>query len=1053
MNGFYAYPSRPIVGLVVLLVSFFYSTSSYSQSIEALATCASVTENETYFVQFTGLQDGTDYSITADGAGFVLDGDLIGPFTYNNGLQTLDIVVIADPDGTPDTTELMVHEALCIDADGDGDLDYNEATCDYRASGPDYGTIVSTVAPYNGENVYLYFLTDSTGVLQESFTTSNTGHFTGLANGEYRVSAFTFLTVAEANEFRDARSEGDDLDNFTGGSDPVCFNFCGDATYTVDCGDLISITTDPSNVEICEGGDDEFSGLATVTIEEPLAALPTPNDTSYQWLVDDGSGSGFVALTGETDTLLSLTDIGFDMDGNEYRLVASVSVNGSVVDSDTSEVATLTVFEGITMSTDLDATVCSDEEAGITLALDGTSTVEAESYEIISITNDGELTAGASNASTGVFSDGSAIASDTWTNTSESSETIVYEVAATTADGCVSDTIDVVLTITPEPEFSGTLDETVCSDEIAGITLPSSGNVVIDSFEIEAVVGTGLTGTATEGGFATTDAIFNDMFTNISGATDSVVYTVTPYSGDCEGAEFDIVLTVNPVPNVEDIEDVVCSDEIIDVLLASTDSSGMAIDSFAVAIVSTGSNLTAVNQTTGNGFTDVSVIQNDEYTNTSDGTDTVVYAITPYVGGCEGEDYMVTIAVTNEPTGVDTTIFAASDEMLSINLDDLFTNGSTYRWFATPNDSVSGETIDTTNTGNVINDVITNTSGASEAVIYTVLASSDQGCVSDTILVTVNICSEPVYLDSSDPIVLCSGESLDIDLSDNLDEGSNAADGFLYTVASSNEAAVPAGAARTDTSAANITDSYTNTSNAAVTITYTITPHTDAGCVGDAFTVTVTIDPEPVLSENLDDTVCSGSEIGLILSAAETSAAIDSFEVVSVNSRGLGVTSSTSPGTIDANALSADVYTNQGEDSDSVTYSIVPISADGCRGDTVDVVITVDPEVTVDAGEDETICSTAEVDITTATISGAGVTTGTWRANGDGTFQNASGTTDSLFSGATTYVPGTNDRAGGEVILTLISGMPEGLCGEGSDSITITINSVECGTFPWTGNE
>ena len=1053
MNGFYSYPSRPIVGFVVFLATFFYSNTSFSQSFEALAACDSLGADETYIVEITGLNSTDTYDI-------IVDGDTTTSVTGNttftsnsiafvDGLQTVEVIIIEDPSGAAIETTIIVHEALCIDADGDGDIDFNEVSCDYRQAGPDFGTIVSTVAPYNGENVYLYFLTDSSGVLTPSFITSNTGHFTGLANGEYRVSAYTFLTMAEANDFRDARSAGDDLDDFTGGSDTICFNFCGDATYTVDCGDLISITTDPTGLELCEGGDGDMSGEASVTVSEPLSTLPSPNDTTYQWLVNDGSGD-FVALGGETDTLLSFTDVDFDMDGNEYRLVASISVNGNVVDSDTSEIATLNVFDGITMATDLDDSVCSDEVSGIILSLDGTSTVSADSFEIISITNDDALVGGVDNASTGSTTDANVIASDTWTNSSNTASSIIYEVAAITADGCVSDTIDVTLTVNPEPVFTDDLDNEVCSDDVAGITLSSSANVTIDSFEISAVVGGGLTGTATEGGFTGTDAIFDDTFTNTSGQVDSVVYTITPFAGDCAGEDFEVVLTVNPVPQVEDIDAIVCSDETIDVLLASSDSLGMTIDSFDVAIVSTGANLEGAG-TTGSGMTDVSAISMDTYTNTSGLTDSVVYAITPYVGGCEGDDYMVTVTVTTEPVGIDTTVFVASDELLDINLDDLITNGVSdvdFVWSAEANDDVTGETTDTTSS-NVINDVLTNISGSSQDVIYTAIATSDEGCVSDTITITVTICSEPIYEDES--LTACSGEALDIDITDNLADDSNAADGFLYTVVSSDSTAVTPGESRTDTTLANITDTYTNTSASAVTITYTITPFTDAGCIGDDFTVTVTVDPEPELADDLDDTVCSGSDIGLVLTVGDGSVAADSFDLVAINSRGLTVDTSSTIGLITANDLSSDSYTNNGENSDSVTYMIAPISADGCRGDTVSVTITVDPEVTVDAGSDETVCSTAEVALS-GSISG-GVDSGSWSSSGDGSFVDASDGADSSFDNAVTYVPGPNDRSGGTVTLTLTSDDPEGECSEESDTITITINSVECGTFPWTGNE
>ena len=97
------------------------------------------------------------------------------------------------------------------------------------------------------------------------------------------MSAYTFLTFGEAETFEDNLSLGDDLDDFTGGSNPICFNFCGDARYTIiDCGeDLLSLSMNvPTDIEVCEGTDGSFSGLADITLPTSLSSLPTPNDLS-----------------------------------------------------------------------------------------------------------------------------------------------------------------------------------------------------------------------------------------------------------------------------------------------------------------------------------------------------------------------------------------------------------------------------------------------------------------------------------------------------------------------------------------------------------------------------------------------------------------------------------------------------------------------------------------------------------------------------------------------------------------------------------------------------
>ena len=456
------------------------------------------------------------------------------------------------------------------------------------------------------------------------------------------------------------------------------------------------------------------------------------------------------------------------------------------------------------------------------------------------------------------------------------------------------------------------------------------------------------------------------------------------------------MLTVRPAPEVADIEEIVCSDEPIDVTLAASDVACMDIDSFDVVIVSTGGDLVVVGtQTTGTGLTDVSAISEDTYTNTSGEADTVVYSVTPYVDGCEGDAYDVTVVISTEPVGTDTEISLSSDEMLDVNLDELISNGVTdvtFEWSAEENENVTGETT-VTQTSSTIGDVLTNTSGSTQVVVYTVTVTSEDGCVGDEFTVTVTICSEPIYLD--DVVSACSDEMLDISITDLLDtdNNSNAADGFTYTVESSDSDAVAAGAARTDSTLANITDTYTNTSASSVSITYTITPHTDEGCSGDEFTITVTIDPAPVLADDLDDTVCSESPIGLVLSTSGTSVAADSYDFVSVNAGGLSVLNSTEVGEIAADGLANDAYENTGASSVDVTYMVAPMSADGCIGDTISIVITVDPEVTVNAGTDETICSTAEVALTDATISGGGVSSGSWSSDGDGTFVDVDGET------------------------------------------------------------
>jgi len=1071
MSEIYKLICKGVVPLFLLLSMTLASYDAHAQ-VEALATCDDVTTDNTYNVKITGLNDVGVYTFIVGDTTIttvslallpipitIASSTIVLPVeeAYINGLDTILVRVIDNTNPiAPDTTDIIVHEALCVDADNDGDFDFNEASCDYTSSLPDIGTIVSTVAPYNGTNVYLYMLTDSAGVVPSSLVTSNTGHFTGLANGTYKVYAYNFLNTTDEAAFLATITAGtSDLDDFGASSDPICYNFCGATdVYTIDCVCPIVIDADPEPLALCEDGDGDMFVSVSTTVESPVAELSTPNQFNYQWQED--AGTGFVDYA-DTDSILNLTGVTASMDGYEYRVIVTLQVDGTAICSDTSAAAALSIFPEPAMATDLDAVACSDESSGIILRLDGANAAVADSFDLVAIDSNGLDPSGAI-ASLG-WGDSLMISSDAWTNTSSGPVVITYSVAPISGD-CIGDTIDIELTVNPKPLFSGDLDDEVCSDDIVGVTLPTSANVTIDSFEVTASVGTGLLGTATTGSTISASYLSNDVFTNLSGETDTVTYTVVPFADGCEGSSFDIKVAIKPEPRVVvDLSTTVCSDTEINVTLPSADSSGLlAIDSFYVSAGTTG--LVAVAQTTDTMVTTTDAILADTYTNSGTTTDSVTYTLTPYSAGCIGDDFTITVRVTTEPIGIDSTLFACSDETLSIDLQSLISNGMTgveFEWFAIANDSITGETTSASSASS-ITDILTNTTASNEDVVYKVIptaSAADGSCLGDTITVTVTVYPEPVYEDEY--LTVCSGESLDIDLTDNAGANSSTAAGFTYTVTSSDDTNVPAGTARTDTTDTNITDTYVNTTADTVTITYTVTPISTNDCAGDDFTVTVRVDPEPVLADNLSATVCSDSPIGVTLAVAETSVAADSFIIVSITAGDslteiAAITADTTVGS--ASAIANDVWENTSSVTDSVIYQVAPMSASGCIGDTVSIVITVDPEVTVEAGVATTLCSTAEVILAdlNPSISG-GSTTGTWSSSGTGTFVDGTDSSDTSFAGAVSYKPSAADKANGGVTLTLTSGDPEGECTGDSDSVEIIINSVECSTFPWTGGE
>jgi len=663
-----------------------------------------------------------------------------------------------------------------------------------------------------------------------------------------------------------------------------------------------------------------------------------------------------------------------------------------------------------------------------------------------------------------VTADTNYIFNDAYTNTGIGPDTAFYEVVPITTSGCRGDTITIFVEVLPCPMVSDLALVEVCSGEGTGISLPSTDDngLSIDSFVVTASVGTNLGGDATTGTFTSLqlDTLQIDTFTNLSDVLDSVVYTITPYAYECAGETFKAVVHVSPEPVFDDVAFDQCSDETVGHTLAFVDASGLAIASVDISIT-VGDSLTGTRAdgATLTGVTTTDTIEMDSFMNTSSVTDSVVYTITPTTAdGCEGESYTVTVRILPEPVGSDPGLSACSDETFSIDLSTLITNGGaspSFTWVATDNPDVSGEEL-TTQTSSTLSDQLSNTTSIDQTVTYMVVPTG--ACVGDTFNVTVTVHPEPEFTDMS--LTVCSDEDILVDLSDSLQNGVGIL-GYTYTVTSTDLGTINPGP-RTDTTNADIDTAFTNQTSSAIMLVYTVTPITLDSCAGDPFDVTVTVDPEPVLSTTLDDTVCSESSIGLDLEVESGSVAANSFNIISITPDG-GLTgdpgNSTAPFTATAtDTLSDEAWTNTTSGSLDVVYSIAPVSAAGCIGDTVDVTITIDPEPVVSLDANATICSTDSLDLTSigASITGA-TTTGTWSSSGSGEFKSSTSVTGSTGFGGigdgVVYVPSTADIDAGTVTITLSSTGSSGSCSEDSESLELEILDIRCSTFPWDGND
>ncbi|MEI6577552.1 MAG: Ig-like domain-containing protein, partial [Bacteroidota bacterium] len=186
------------------------------------------------------------------------------------------------------------------------------------------------------------------------------------------------------------------------------------------------------------------------------------------------------------------------------------------------------------------ADVCSGVASGVTM--NASVTVPASTFNITSIVSNG-LTASAGNPITGTGFSGSVLADDVWNNTTGSTVTVMYTILPVSAIGCIGDPYTVTLTIQTLPVMNSLSGYTICSEQNTNINLtsalgvtytwvatPSSGNVTNYS-DCSSSCGSTISQTPA----------------NIGASNETVLYTVTPHLGTCNGPTQSILITVRPV--------------------------------------------------------------------------------------------------------------------------------------------------------------------------------------------------------------------------------------------------------------------------------------------------------------------------------------------------------------------------------------------------------------------------------------------------------------------------------------------------------------------------
>ncbi|WP_299681368.1 PKD-like domain-containing protein [uncultured Tenacibaculum sp.] len=604
---------------------------------------------------------------------------------------------------------------------------------------------------------------------------------------------------------------------------------------------------------------------------------------------------------------------------------------------------------------------------------------------------------------------------DSYMNTTGTPVTITYTVTIDDGTACDGETFDVIVTVDPEPFNSSSPADIICSDTILNHDLTSDVNTSGNTFSWFAIDNPNVTGETISGGTASS---ITDMLVNTSGVVQTVEYTITPTSSEgCSGASYTYTVTVNPKPFVATLPtEISCSNLALnhnltsDVNIAGTTFSWSAIDNPNI----TGETLSS--------STDSSIT--DTLINISGTIQTVTYSIIPTSPlGCIGDLYTYTVTVNPEPfNAVLPVSVVCSKSTLNHDLSgDVNLSGVSFNWIASDNPNVTGET--TTNSASgIISDTLINTSGSVQTVIYTITPTSTDGCLGTSFTYTVTVNPEP--FNAIEPAsIVCSNETLNHDLSGDVNLS-----GVSFNWVATNNPNVT-GETVTNSNSASITDTLINTSGSVQTVIYTITPTSSSGCIGNSYTYTVTINPEPFNVSPSTDIICSDEVLNHDLNGDVNLSGATFSWIAADNGFVTGETT-----TVSNTATITDILTNTSGSVQTVVYTVTPTSGNGCVGQPFRYTVTVNPEPNNNTLPTDTICSSTMLNHNLSTDVNLSGTTFNWIAS-----DNPNVTGETLTNTTTTSITDTLVNVSGSVQTVIYSITPISAIGCVGDTFTYTV--------------
>jgi gliding motility-associated-like protein len=506
------------------------------------------------------------------------------------------------------------------------------------------------------------------------------------------------------------------------------------------------------------------------------------------------------------------------------------------------------------------------------------------------------------------------------TVTASPTVTTTYTVSGTTSAGC-SGTTTTTVTVNPVATVNAGPDQAVCAGGSATLAGSFGGSA------------TSATWSAPSGTFSSTTNMSATYTPSITSGTVTLTLTTNDPAGPCLAVSDQIVITVNPLPTITGTLNV-CAGLTTQLTGSATvaasnpwvsSNTGVATVNSSGLVTGESAGTSTITYTNSNGCQRTAIVTVNPLPIVNAGADFAVCAGTAVTLAALGaETYVwdngVTQGVAFTPSGTNTYIVSGTDANGCVNTDEIEVMVNPLPVVSVPDASVcvggsvtltaSGASTYTWTPATYLN----TTTGASVVstppsnITYTVTGTDVNGCTaSDAVTVTV---SGNAPINAGSDVAICLGQSTTL----------NATGGDTYNW----DSGLGAGASHTVSPTA--------------TTTYTVIGTDANGCVGtDAVVVTVNL--LPTTNAGSDQTVCQGTQVTLTATGAETYSWDNGVTNGVAFTPGVGM----------------------------VTYTVTGTTAAGCST-TDQVMVTVNPLPTTDAGQDQTVCAGTSV---TLTASGA----------------------------------------------------------------------------------